>query len=104
MTEVRFYAKHVVVPNPEACARRFRFFKAITQDDAKPDVTISGTQTCVRKVGSDVSFEAEIGPGECAQVTVGFFEGIPQTSSKLGSLPYRKRIRARRYLCEFRDN
>ena len=103
VVEVEMYGSEARVENRSPEKKVFRFAKR--ESAPREILEIRAAAGPVKWTAADnrVRFEIELKAGESQTVTVAFRE-IGTEGFTGGNLPYKLKVIARRYLCEFRDN
>jgi hypothetical protein len=101
---VRLFADYAIVENRESETRIFQLWRKFDEMAPVPRVTVNGRIASPDLVNGSLSVNLELKPGEEALVSFRPAETALAGSLEAGSLLYRMNVRARRYLCEFRDN
>jgi hypothetical protein len=101
---VRLHTDDVIVENLEQENRRFHLSRALEDNADLPRVTVNGKVVSSHAVDGGLAVKLELKAGEEAKVSLRTADAVVTGSLEAGSLLYRLNVRARRYLCEFRDN
>jgi hypothetical protein len=101
---VRLFTDCAIIENREPETRFFRLWRKFDETAPVARATVNGEKVSAKTVGDCLCLELELKPGEEAKVSLRPAEPIVSCSLETGSLLYRMNVRARRYLCEFRDN
>lgn len=101
---VRLYTDHAIIQNSESETRVFQLWRKIDEEAPVPRVTVNDEIVSAESAGGSLRVKLKLNPGEEARVSLRALEPITTGSPEAGNLLYRMNVRARRYLCEFRDN
>lgn len=102
--DARLYTDDAIVENPEQQNRRFHISRALSEKGELPPLAINGEIVSAHSEDGGLAVSWELKSGEQAHVSLRTAEGVASDSLDAGPLFYRINVRARRYLCEFRDN